>query len=263
MARGWTSSSTSADCPVNRIYYLAIPPSLFAVTVDQLARARFVGRRTTDRFARVIVEKPIGHDLTSAMAINDDIATVFDEQQIFRIDHYLGKETVQNILVMRFANSFLEPLVNTRYIDHVQITVAEAEGVGTRAGYYEQAGALRDMVQNHLLQLLALVAMEPPHSLDADVVRDEKLEVIQSLRPLTSDDVDRFVVRGQYARGSRSTGKPVKGYREEDGVKPESRRRRPSWRSRSSSTTGGGPACRSSCELASGYRNVPAKSPST
>ncbi len=169
----------------DRIYYLAVPPSLFVPTVEQLARARFVGPLNGGPFARVIVEKPIGHDLASAKAINDGIAKVFDERQIFRIDHYLGKETVQNILVLRFANSFLEPLVNSRYIDHVQITVAEAEGVGTRAGYYEQAGALRDMVQNHLLQLLALVAMEPPHSLDADVVRDEKLEVIQSLRPIT------------------------------------------------------------------------------
>jgi len=207
--------------PGNRVYYLAIPPSLFAVTVDQLARARFVPP-AGDRFARVIIEKPIGHDLTSAMAINDDLARVFTEQQIFRIDHYLGKETVQNILVMRFANSFLEPLLNTRFIDHVQITVAEAEGVGTRAGYYEQAGALRDIVQNHLLQLLAVVALEPPRSLNPDVVRDEKLEVIQSLRPLTSQSVDRFVVRGQYASGSVD-GKPVKGYREEEGVKPDSK----------------------------------------
>jgi glucose-6-phosphate 1-dehydrogenase len=171
----------------------------------------------------VIVEKPIGHDLASAKAINDGIAKVFEERQIFRIDHYLGKETVQNILVLRFANSFLEPLVNSRYIDHVQITVAEAEGVGTRAGYYDQAGALRDMVQNHLLQLLALIAMEPPHSLDADVVRDEKLEIIQSLRPIIGEDVDRFVVRGQYIAGTDEEGKPVPGYMQESGVSPSSR----------------------------------------
>ena len=203
--------------PGNRIYYLAVPPSLFVSTVEQLARARFVGPVDGPTFARVIVEKPIGHDLESAQAINDGIAKVFDERQIFRIDHYLGKETVQNILVMRFANSFLEPLVNSRYIDHVQITVSEAEGVGTRAGYYEHAGALRDMVQNHLLQLLALIAMEPPHSLKPDVIRDEKLEIIQSLRPIAGDEVDRVVVRGQYAAGT-AEGKPVPGYREEAGV---------------------------------------------
>jgi glucose-6-phosphate 1-dehydrogenase len=201
----------------DRIYYLAIPPSLFVPTVDQIARARFVAPSNGGPFARVIVEKPIGRDLASAKAINEGIAKVFDERQIFRIDHYLGKETVQNILVLRFANSFLEPIVNLRHIDHVQITVAEAEGVGTRAGYYEQAGALRDMVQNHLLQLLTLIAMEPPHALEADVVRDEKLEVIQSLRPIQGEDVDRFVVRGQYAPGT-ADGKAAPGYREEPGV---------------------------------------------
>jgi glucose-6-phosphate 1-dehydrogenase len=157
------------NLPGNRIYYLAIPPSLFGTTVKQLQRGRFVTRQPSgdDRpFARLIVEKPIGRDLDSARAINDALAVVFDERQIYRIDHYLGKETVQNILVMRFANSIFEPLFNQKYVDHVQITVAEAEGVGTRAGYYEQAGALRDMVQNHLLQLLALVSTEPPRSLD-------------------------------------------------------------------------------------------------
>src|SRR5579884_2789427 len=182
--------------PGNRIYYLAVPPALFVPTVQQLKRSRFVPPREAATpealpFARVIVEKPIGHDLESACAINDAIAEVFNEHQIFRIDHYLGKETVQNILVLRFANSIFEPLFNQKYVDHVQITVAEAEGVGTRAGYYETAGALRDMVQNHLLQLTALVGMEPPRSLDADVVRDEKLEVLLSLRPI---DVDRDVV---------------------------------------------------------------------
>jgi glucose-6-phosphate 1-dehydrogenase len=227
----------------DRIYYLAIPPSLFAPTVKQLARARLVQRASAvqgpqvppdaDRaaassgpsgppVARLIVEKPIGRDLDSARAINDAIAEVFDERDTYRIDHYLGKETVQNILVMRFANSIFEPLLNQKYVDHVQITVAEEEGVGTRAGYYEQAGALRDMVQNHMLQLMAMVAMEPPHSLDADVIRDEKLEVLQSLRRIEGADVDATVVRAQYTAGF-VLGKPVPGYREETGVDPNSR----------------------------------------
>jgi glucose-6-phosphate 1-dehydrogenase len=190
--------------------------------VQQLDRARFIDRNATAPFSRLIVEKPIGRDLNSAREINNAMAAVFEERQIFRIDHYLGKETVQNILVLRFANSIFEPLFNQNHVDHVQITVAEEEGVGTRAGYYEQAGALRDMVQNHLLQLLSLVAMEPPHSLDPDVVRDEKLEVLQSLRPITGADVDAAVVRGQYAAGF-DAGTPVPGYREEKGVKPDSR----------------------------------------
>jgi len=205
----------------DRIYYLAVPPALFAPTVTQLARARFVPPGD-GKVARLIVEKPIGHDLDSARAINDAIAAVFPERDIYRIDHYLGKETVQNILVMRFANSIFEPLFNQKYVDHVQITVAEEEGVGTRAGYYDHAGALRDMVQNHLLQLLAMVAMEPPHSLDADVIRDERLEVLRSLRPIDGDAVDSDVVRGQYADGY-ILGKPVPAYRAESGVDPQSR----------------------------------------
>src|SRR5262249_10523357 len=201
----------------NRIYYLAIPPNLFAPTVKQLERARFVSREAAKHdgapWARIIVEKPIGQDLDSARAINDAIAAVFDERQIYRIDHYLGKETVQTILVLRFANSIFEPVFNTRHVDHVQITVAEQEGVGTRAGYYDKAGALRDMVQNHLLQLLALVATEPPRSLDPDVVRDEKLELIQSLRAIDAN----CVVRAQYGPGF-DMGRRVPGYREEQGV---------------------------------------------
>src|SRR5262249_13139241 len=160
-----------------------------------------------------------GRDLESARAINDAIAAVFDERQIYRIDHYLGKETVQNILVLRFANSIFEPLFNQRYVDHVQITVAEEEGVGTRAGYYDSAGALRERVQNHRPQLLALIAREPPHSLDADVVRDEKLEVLQSLRPIRGEAVDANVVRAQYGPGY-VLGSPVPGYLEEKGVAP-------------------------------------------
>ena len=194
-----------------RVYYLALPSSLFVPTVTQLQKARYV-KRGDGPASRIVVEKPIGTDLTSACAINDAIAEVFDERQIYRIDHYLGKETVQNILVMRFANSIFEPLFNQKHVDHVQITVAEEEGVGTRAGYYEQAGALRDMVQNHMLQLLSLVAMEPPFSLDADVIRDEKLEILQSLRPLEGDAIDSNAVRAQYD-----------GYVTEHGVDPTSR----------------------------------------
>jgi len=209
--------------PANRVYYLAVPSTLFVPTVNSVAAARLVARGADRQpFARLVVEKPIGRDLATACAIDDEIAKVFDESQIFRIDHYLGKETVQNILVLRFANSIFEPLFNKQYVDHVQITVAEAEGVGTRAGYYEQAGALRDMVQNHLLQLLTLVATEPPHSLDADAVRDEKLEIIESLRPIRGADVNRLVVRGRYGRG-HIMGEPVRGYLEEDGVARNSR----------------------------------------
>ncbi len=163
----------------------------------------------------------MGATSQSARAINDGIAEVFDERQIYRIDHYLGKETVQNILVLRFANSIFEPLLNQKYVDHVQMTVAEEEGVGTRAGYYDQAGALRDMVQNHLLQLLSLVALEPPRSLDADVIRDEKLEVLLSLRPIEGDAVDANVVRGQYGPGF-DLGEPVPGYRQEANVSSQS-----------------------------------------
>jgi glucose-6-phosphate 1-dehydrogenase len=208
--------------PGNRVYYLAVPPTLVMTTVKQLARARFIAPIDGRQFARVIVEKPIGRDLASAKAINDTLAAVFDERQIFRIDHYLGKETVQNILILRFANSFFEPLMNQKFVDHVQITVAEQEGVGTRAGYYDHAGALRDMVQNHMLQLLALVSMEAPRALDADAVRDEKMQVIQSLRPLEGDAVDHCTVRGQYTAGEID-GEKVPGYLAEKGVAPTSR----------------------------------------
>ena len=217
--------------PGNRIYYLAIPPSMFVPTVQELAHARFIAptaraaqEAPADRapYARLVIEKPIGHDLQSAMTIDDALSATLHERQIFRIDHYLGKETVQNILVLRFANSIFEPLFNHKYVDHVQITVAETEGVGTRAGFYESAGALRDMVQNHMLQLLALVAMEPPHALTADVVRDEKLEVIQSLRPITGDSVDHCTVRGQYIAGTLD-GHDVPAYHRESGVKADSK----------------------------------------
>ena len=208
--------------PGNRIFYLAVPPSLIEVSIQQLKAAGLVMPADgAGPFSRVIVEKPIGRDLPSARHVNATVGAVFDERQIFRIDHYLGKETVQNLLVLRFGNSIFEPLWNQKYIDHVQITVAEQEGVGTRGGYYEEAGALRDMVQNHILQILCLTAMEPPWSLDADVVRDAKLEVLRALRPISARDADRYVVRAQYSPGYVD-GEQVPGYRREDAIRPDS-----------------------------------------
>src|SRR6476661_1987376 len=185
-----------ADPGKVRVFYLACAPGLFGPISAHLATHKLV-----DASSRVVLEKPIGRDLASACAINDAVGAVFAESQIFRIDHYLGKESVQNLLVTRFANTFLEPLWNSSWIDHVQITVAESLGVGARADYYESAGALRDMVQNHLLQLLCLVAMEPPTYVDRETVRDEKLKVLQALKPMTPVDVDRDTVRGRYTAG--------------------------------------------------------------
>src|SRR6266851_2731187 len=172
-------------------------------------------------WVRTIIETPFGHDLESAKALNDEVNKVFDEDQIFRIDHYLGKETVQNILVFRFANGIFEPLWNRRYIDHVQITVGETVGVEDRGAYYDTAGALRDMVPNHLFQLVALIGMEPPSSLDADAIRDEQVKVFRSIRPYSLDDVSQLVVRGQYDKGMIN-GKPVPAYREEPKVPRDS-----------------------------------------
>ncbi|GKS58547.1 glucose-6-phosphate 1-dehydrogenase [Nitrospira sp.] len=208
--------------PGNRIFYLSIPPSSFAPVCEGLDQAGLVVKPlSSEPYSRIIVEKPVGRDLESAKDINAVTGRVFDESQIFRIDHYLGKETVQNLMVVRFGNSLFEPIWNHKYIDHVQITVSEAEGVGTRATYYEEAGALRDMVQNHLLQLLCLVAMEPPYSLDPDVVRNEKMEVLRCLRPIRGKEVERFTVRAQYAEGMAHDQR-VPGYRREQGVNPNS-----------------------------------------
>src|SRR3954464_13588308 len=179
-----------------RVFYLAVAPSLFGAISQRLDEIGVVDER-----ARVVLEKPIGHDLESAPAVNDAVGRVFEESQIFRIDHYLGKESVQNLLVTRFANTFLEPLWSSHWVDHVQITVAEELGVGERGEYYDHAGALRDMVQNHLLQLLCLVAMEPPTYVGRETVRDEKLKVLQALKPITGADVDTAVVTGQYRPG--------------------------------------------------------------
>ena len=208
--------------PGNRIFYLSIPPSSFASVCEGLEQAGLATKQGAHMpYARIIVEKPVGRDLASAQAINSVTGRVFDESQIFRIDHYLGKETVQNLMVVRFANSIFEPIWNHKYIDHVQITVSEAEGVGTRASYYEEAGALRDMVQNHMLQLLCLVAMEPPYSLDPDVVRNAKMEVLRCLRPITDQDVEHVTVRAQYTEGTAQDA-PIPGYRREKGIHPDS-----------------------------------------
>jgi glucose-6-phosphate 1-dehydrogenase len=201
--------------PGSRVYYLSIPPQMVATCVEHLKSAGLVkDPATRDSFTRVIVEKPIGRDLESARQVNVAVARSFDESQTYRIDHYLGKETVQNLLVVRFANSIFEPLWNQKYIDHVQITVAEEEGVGSRVGYYEGVGALRDMVQNHILQVLCLSAMEPPWSLEPDVVRDAKMGVLRSLRPLTRPDLEKCSVRAQYIEGDMH-GQYVPGYRHE------------------------------------------------
>lgn len=199
-----------------RVFYLATSPELFTTICDNLAACGLVDERS-----RVVLEKPLGHDLASARAINMSVGRHFAESQIYRIDHYLGKETVQNLMVLRFGNAMFGPLWQTPYIRSVQITVAETVGVGSRAGFYDQTGALRDMVQNHLLQLLCIVAMEPPVSLDPDAVRDEKLKVLRSLRPMTVSDTARDTVRGQYTAGAID-GEPVKGYLEEYNVPPGS-----------------------------------------
>ena len=204
----------------NRIFYFAIPPDFIETCASGLTSAGMISK-SAKPFTRVVVEKPIGHDLASAADINDRLARHFNEDQIFRIDHYLGKETVENLMVLRFANSIFEPLWNSKFIDNVQITVAESEGVGTRAGYYEHAGALRDMVQSHMLQVLSLLAMEPPNTTAANSVRDSKLDVLRTLRPFNPEDVERWVVRGQYTEGLIN-GQPVKGYRQEEGVAADS-----------------------------------------
>ncbi len=204
----------------NRLFYYATPPSFAGPLFERLAAAGLLDEKA-GAFSRVIVEKPFGRDLESARALNAAALAVADERQIFRIDHYLGKETVQNILVFRFANAIFEPLWNHDYVDHVQITVGEAIGVEGRGKFYEEAGALRDIVQNHLLQLLALIAMEPPVAFDADAVRDEKVKVLRAIPVPTVREVAQQVVRGQYAAGATG-GVDVPGYRGEPGVAADS-----------------------------------------
>lgn len=207
----------------NHIFYLSTPPSLYEPIITNLAKCGLAYKRraTEPAWPRVVVEKPFGRDLESARHLDLVIHDVLREHQVYRIDHYLGKETVQNIMVFRFANGLFEPLWNRQYIDHIQITNAEILGVENRAPYYEEAGAIRDMMQNHLMQLVALVGMEPPISMDSESTRDERMKVLKAIRPFTEKDIDERTVRGQYGPGFIQ-GEAVKGYRTEDRVNPQS-----------------------------------------
>ncbi|HYT34557.1 MAG TPA: glucose-6-phosphate dehydrogenase [Ktedonobacteraceae bacterium] len=203
----------------NRIFYLSTPPSQYPEIIQRLGAAGL--NKNRKGWTRIIIEKPFGHDLVSARELNRQVAKVFREEQVYRIDHYLGKETVQNILVFRLANGIFEPVWNRRYVDHVQITVAENLGIEGRGSYFEESGAIRDMVQNHLVQLLTLVAMEPPIAFDADAVRDEKVKVLHALQPFVGRDVSNNTIRAQYGPGWVG-GKQMVGYLEEQGVSPTS-----------------------------------------
>ncbi len=206
------------------VFYLSVPPFLYGTIVEQLGLAGLScpAKAGLKSNRKLVVEKPFGRDLQSALDLSDKIHQCFDESQVYRIDHYLGKETVQNILMFRFANAIFEPIWNRNYIDHVQITIAESVGVEHRVSYYDKSGALRDMFQNHMLQMLTLAAMEPPASFEADSIRDEKVKLLRSIRPFREGELDRTVVRGQYCSGSVN-GKQVAGYLSEPGVKPDSK----------------------------------------
>jgi glucose-6-phosphate 1-dehydrogenase len=206
----------------NRLFYLSTPPEVYPDIVEQLGHAGLARPSTPNAWVRIIIEKPFGRDLASAKELNKIVLNVFEEKQVYRIDHYLGKDTVQNLLVLRFGNGIFEPLWNRNYVDQVQITASETLGVERRGGFYESAGALRDMIQSHVLQLTSLVSVEPPASFDATAVRNEKLKVLQSIRPFNLEMVAQWVVRGQYGPG-KIGDKPAPGYREEPGVKPDSR----------------------------------------
>jgi len=206
------------DTKSTRVFYLSVPPTIVETIVRNLGQAHLTENRQR---SRVVVEKPFGRDYTSACTLNTSLLKTLDETQIYRIDHYLGKETVQNILAFRFANALFEPTWDRRYIDHVQITVAEQVGVEHRGGYYDQSGALRDMLQNHLLQILSLIAMEPPVNFNADEIRARKVDVLRAIRPIPVDNLSRFAVRGQYGPGQLG-GESVPGYRVEPDVSPDS-----------------------------------------
>lgn len=207
----------------NRVFYLSTQPSFFPMIIEKLNAHQLLYKEgeVHDKWSRVIIEKPFGHDLDSANALQKEISQHLDESQIYRIDHYLGKETVQNLLVFRFSNPLFEAIWNNRHIDNVQITVGEEIGIGTRGRFFEEAGILRDIVQNHMMQLLSLVCMEPPTSFKADAIHNEKVKVVESIRPFPKQQFDDFVIRGQYGPGFIN-GEPVKGYREEDNVDPKS-----------------------------------------
>jgi glucose-6-phosphate 1-dehydrogenase len=208
--------------PGNRLFYLSVAPEFFPLILEHLAAAGLIRQRSEPVWSRVIIEKPFGTDLQSARALNAIVGATLDESQVYRIDHYLGKETVQNILSFRFGNSIFEPLFNQKYVDNVQITVAESLGMeGRRGAYYDGAGALRDMVQNHMLQLFCLIAMEPPSALEAQAIRDEKVKVLRALVPMNRKEVAAHTVRGQYGMGEKD-GQIIKGYRQEEGVDPRS-----------------------------------------
>lgn len=206
----------------NRVYYLSTQPSFFSSITKRLKKHDLIYKPDDPRkWSRLIIEKPFGHDLSSAQLLQKNLTQHLDESQIYRIDHYLGKETVQNLLVFRFGNPIFESIWNSKNIDHIQITVGEEIGIGRRGRFFEEAGMLRDIIQNHMMQLVSLVAMEPPTSLKANAIRDEKMKVMESLRPFPNDNYDQSIVRGQYAQGFVN-GEKVMGYREEDNVDPES-----------------------------------------
>ena len=205
----------------NRVFYLSVPPSYFPLIVEKLAKHGLISPQDTTPFSRVIIEKPFGHDLASALALQKELTGFLKESQVYRIDHYLGKETVQNLLVFRLTNPIFEQLSNRNSIDNVQITVAEEIGIGTRGKFFEEAGMLRDIVQNHMMQLLSLVAMEPPSNLSPSSIHNEKNKVLEACRPIPQEEFHRYVVRGQYGAGLIN-GETVPGYREEDNVDPHS-----------------------------------------
>jgi glucose-6-phosphate 1-dehydrogenase len=222
LARRLAELEAAKNIGGNRLFYLSTPPEVYPDIVEQLGLAGLSRPSSPSSWVRIIIEKPFGRDLASAKTLNQIVLNVFEEKQVYRIDHYLGKDTVQNLLVLRFGNGIFEPLWNRNYVDHVQITASETLGVERRGGFYETAGALRDMIQSHVLQLTSLVAVEPPASFDANAVRNEKLKVLQSIRPFDLEMVAQAVVRGQYSPGKLGD-KPMPGYREEPNVNPASK----------------------------------------